>query len=195
MRSPARRSASCCWAWFTHSTQAFCHAGWVPEQAGSPRSGARGRLLAAGGALGAALVLGSALPAAAEGAPARPTTAAPVAGGTTRCQITDPRLPELSGLVVVGNRMLAMNDGGDRVTVYLLDNACRVVDVQSAPIDPYDPEDMAVGKDGTVWLADIGDNSMNRPTIALLALRPGGASAVYRMTYPDGPHDGDALLL
>jgi hypothetical protein len=174
--------------------QPFCHAGFVSGQAGRSPSGIRGRLLVAGGVLGAALVLSSAAPAvAAAGTPARPPVAAPKA--TLRCHLTDPRLPELSGLVVVGNRMLAMNDGGDRLTVYLLDNACRVVDVQSAPIDPYDPEDMAVGKDGTVWLADIGDNSMNRPTIALLAMRPGGASAVYRMTYPDGPHDAEALLL
>ncbi|MGZ4508323.1 MAG: hypothetical protein ACXVX0_13840 [Blastococcus sp.] len=167
----------------------------MPEQAGSPRSGVRGRLLAAGGALGAALVLGSALPATAEGAPAPAPTAPPVAGVTTRCQITDPRLPELSGLVVVGNRMLAMNDGGDHVTVYLLDGACHVVEVHGAPIDPYDPEDMAVGHDGTVWLADTGDNRVNRATVALLALHPDGSTGVFRLTYPDGPHDAEALLL
>ena len=135
----------CSWAWFTHSTQRFCHAGYVPEQAGSPRSGVRGRLVAAGGVLGAALVLGWALPATAEEADAAPTV---------RCQITDPALAELSGLVVVGEQMLALNDGGDQLAVQLLDGACQVVDVHSAPIDPYDPEDLAVGADGTVWLAD-----------------------------------------
>jgi hypothetical protein len=157
----------------------------------------RGRLLAVGGALGAALALGAVAPAAAaDGTPApSPTAPAPVPKATLRCHLTDPRLPELSGLVVVGNRMLAMNDGGERATVYLLDNACRIVDVQSAAIDPYDPEDMAVGKDGTVWLADIGDNSVDRPTVALLAMRPGGGAAVYRLTYPDGPHNAEALLL
>ena len=135
------------------------------------------------------------MPAAAEGAPARASTPAPVAGGTTRCQITDPRLPELSGLVVVGNRMLAMNDGGDRLTVYLLDAACHVVEVHGAAIDPYDPEDMAVGRDGTIWLADTGDNRVNRATVALLALHPDGSTGVFRLTYPDGPHDAEALLL
>ena len=44
--SPTRWSvpawASCCWAWFTHWTQWFCHAGYVPEQAGRPRSGVAG---------------------------------------------------------------------------------------------------------------------------------------------------------
>jgi hypothetical protein len=145
----------------------------------------RGRLLAAGGVLGAGLVLGSALPASAED----------VAAPAVQCQITDPRLTELSGLVAVGDRVLAMNDGGDQLAVYLLDPACQVIDVHTAPVDPYDPEDMAVAADGTVWLADTGDNTATRATVALLALRPDGSTGVYRLTYPDGPHDAEALLL
>ena len=35
----------------------------------------------------------------------------------------------------------------------------------------------------------------NRPTVALLALRTDGTTGVYRLTYPDGPHDAEALLL
>jgi hypothetical protein len=186
MRSSGPPWECCSWAWFTHSTQRFCHAGYVPEQAGSPRSGVRGRLVAAGGVLGAALVLCWALPATAEEADAAPTV---------RCQITDPALAELSGLVVVGEQMLALNDGGDQLAVHLLDGACQVVDVHTAPIDPYDPEDLAIGANGTVWLADTGDNNANRPTVALLALRPDGSTGVYRLTYPDGAHDAEALLL
>jgi hypothetical protein len=166
--------------------QWFCHAGYVPEQAGRPRSGVRGRLVAAGGVLGAALVLGCPLSAAAEEAAAAPAA---------QCQITDPRLPEVSGLVAVGDRMLAMNDGGDKVVVYLLDAHCQVIDVHTAAVDPYDPEDMAVADDGTVWVADIGDNNAVRTTVALLALHPDGSTGVYRLTYPDGPHDAEALLL
>jgi hypothetical protein len=167
--------------------QRFCHAGYVPEQAEGPRSGLRGRLLAAGGALGAALVLGSAVPAAAED-----TTAA---AGSTRCQVTDPRLAELSGLAVSGDQMLAINDGGEQIEVFVLDAACAVTEVHTAPIDPYDPEDMAIGADGTVWLADIGDNNASRATVALIAVRPDGSTAVHRLTYPDGAHDAEALLL
>jgi hypothetical protein len=83
--------------------QSFCHAGYVPG-AGRPRNGVRGRMLAAGGVLGAGLVLGSPVPASAED-PAAPAV---------QCQITDPRLAELSGLVAVGDRVLAMSDGGDQ---------------------------------------------------------------------------------
>jgi hypothetical protein len=79
--------------------------------------------------------------------------------------------------------------------VHLLDGACQIVDVHTAAIDPYDPEDLAVGADETVWVADTGDNNANRATVALLALRPDGSHSVYRLTYPDGPHDAEALLL
>jgi len=141
-------------------------------------------VLASGGALGAALVLGCPLPASAQ-------AAVPAA----QCQITDPRLPELSGLVAVDDQFLAMNDGGDQVSVFLLDATCQVTDVHTAALDPYDPEDMAVAADGTVWLADTGDNDAIRSTVALIALRPDGSTSLYRLTYPDGPHDAEALLL
>lgn len=121
--------------------------------------------------------------AAAEGAPA------------VRCQISDARLAELSGLVATGDQVLAVNDGGDQAAVQLLDAACQVVDERTAAVDPYDPEDMALGADGTVWLADTGDNNAIRPTVALIALRPDGTTGVYRLSYPDGPHDVEALLL
>ncbi len=159
----------------------------MPEPAGRPRSGARGRRLATGTGLALTLVLGPALPASA--APVDP--AAP----TTRCQLTDPRLPEVSGLVEVGDRMLVHNDGGESLDVYVLDGTCAVVTVRSAAVDPYDPEDMALAADGTVWLADTGDNNGTRTTVALLALHADGSSSVYRLAYPDGPRDVEALLL
>lgn len=142
--------------------------------------------------LGCALVAGVASPAfaapAASSAPAAP-------GATTLCRITDPRLPELSGMAAVRDKLLGINDGGDRVEVYVLDAHCQVVEVHSAAVDPYDPEDLALAADGTVWLADIGDNNAERATVALIALRPDGSSSVYRLAYPDGAHDAESLLL
>ena len=164
--------------------------------------------LALTGAL--ALALAPALPAAADAtssaagpavsgagsaAPSAPSAPPGVSGVTTRCTLRDRRLPEVSGLVDEGDRMVVMDDGGDRATVYVLDRSCAVVDVRTAPVDPYDPEDLARGSDGTLWLADTGDNRQERATVALIALRPDGLSAVHRFTYPDGPHDTEALLL
>src|SRR3954471_8705787 len=172
-----------------HSTRSFCHAGYVPEQAGGRPSRVWLRLLCAGAA--GALVLAAASPAAAAPVQAAAETGQP----STICQVGDTRLPALSGLVVAGDKMVAMNDGGDELTVYVLDTSCAVVDVRTAAVDPYDPEDLAVGPDGTVWFADIGDNRADRPTVALLAMHPDGSTAVYRMSYPDGPHDAESLLL
>lgn len=98
-------------------------------------------------------------------------------------------------MVEVGDRMLVHNDGGDSLDVYVLDGTCTVVTVRSAAVDPYDPEDMALAVDGTVWLADTGDNNGTRTTVALLALHADGSSSVYRLAYPDGPRDVEALLL
>ena len=111
------------------------------------------------------------------------------------CSIADPRLPEVSGLTTAGTALLAMNDGGAQAEVFVVDAACTVGEVRSAPVDPYDPEDLALAPDGTLWLADIGDNRQDRETVALIGLRPDGSSTLTRLTYPDGPHDAEALLL
>ncbi|MGY2067423.1 hypothetical protein [Blastococcus sp. SYSU DS0619] len=156
----------------------------MPEQADRPDSRAlRRRLLLATALTGGLVTVGPGAALAEDGAP------------TVRCSITDPRLAELSGLVVVGEQMLALNDGGDQVAVYGLDGGCAVVDVQTGPVDPYDPEDLAVGPDGAVWIADTGDNNTDRATVALHVLRPDGTTALHRLTYPDGAHDAEGLLM
>jgi hypothetical protein len=169
----------------------------VPEQAVGRRS-RTGRAARAAGALavvplGLAWAVLPASPIQAETAPGAVGDAygAPV----SQCSITDPRLPEVSGLATAGKTLLAMNDGGDATTVYVLDAACAVGEVRSAPVDPYDPEDLALAADGTIWLADIGDNRLNRATVAMIALRPDGSTSLTRLTYPDGAHDAEALLL
>ncbi len=140
-----------------------------------------------------AALLGCPLSVAGSGVAAAQAPDAPAP--TVRCQITDPALVEISGLVDLGGRMLVMNDGGDALSVSVLDSACQVLETRTAAIDPYDPEDLALASDGTIWLADVGDNDSVRSTVALLALRPDGSAAVHRLTYPDGAHDAEALLL
>ncbi len=48
---------------------------------------------------------------------------------------------------------------------------------------------------GSFWVADIGDNELRRETVALILVGPDGQATVRRLTYPDGPHDAEALLL
>jgi len=163
----------------------------VPAQAEAPSDRAARRLRSGGAVLAVPLLLALA-PAVAS---ADTTAAAPYGAAATRCEITDPRLPELSGLAGAGESMVAMNDGGDRATVFVLDGSCAVGDVRSGDVDPYDPEDLALGADGTLWVADIGDNGQTRETVALIGLRTDGSTTLTRLTYPDGPHDAEALLL
>nr|WP_231950929.1 hypothetical protein [Allokutzneria albata] len=120
-----------------------------------------------------------------------PASADPV----ERCRIGDKRIGELSGLASDGKNWYAMNDGGTKLTVYVLNKSCAVQRVITNSTDPFDVEDLARGSDGTLWLADTGDNRKQRETVALHALSPNGKSTLYRLTYPDGPHDVEALLL
>jgi hypothetical protein len=164
----------------------------VPELAGPPTDVRRHRSRISLAVLVAGPALALALPASAS---AQALAAPGAPQGTVLCTVSDPRLAELSGLVVVGKRMLAVADGGDRLGVQVLDRSCAVVETRSAPVDPYDPEDLALSADGTVWVADTGDNDARRGTVALHALRADGTVDVFRLAYPDGPHDAEALLL
>jgi hypothetical protein len=120
---------------------------------------------------------------------------APAASARTLCTIRDSRIAESSGLAASADRLWTVNDGGSRLQVFELDRTCRVRRIVSAGIDPYDVEDLARAADGTLWLADTGDNGLNRSTVALERIRPDGSAALFRLTYPDGPHDAEAVLL
>jgi hypothetical protein len=113
-----------------------------------------------------------------------------------QCAVDDPRLDELSGMVVRGGELWAVGDGGRRVQVHRLDpGSCAVTETRTADIDPYDVEDLALGPDGALWVADVGDNERDRATVAVVVLPERGGARLHRLTYPDGPHDAEALLV
>ncbi|SCF26528.1 hypothetical protein [Micromonospora chokoriensis] len=153
-----------------------------------------GRRARVGAALGA-LLTGVVVPTVAL----TPGVAVAAAVGTPVCQIRDDRLRELSGMVATDDGYVVVNDGADdeaRRRIFFLDQRCAVVRAVSYPSRPRDTEDLAVGRDGTVWVADIGDNDRSRTTVGVWRLAPGAERPVlHRMTYPDRPHDAEALLL
>ncbi|WP_213571744.1 hypothetical protein [Rhodococcus sp. USK13] len=105
-------------------------------------------------------------------------------------------LDELSGLVSVKGRSYAVGDSGSDRAVADLDGSCGVTGWLSVPVDPYDVEDLATGPDGRLWLADIGDNGRRRETVALIGMdRATGAGQLHRLTYPDGAHDAETVLV
>ncbi|MEH0930244.1 hypothetical protein [Micromonospora sp. CPCC 205558] len=160
----------------------------------------RGRLTwerrARSGAVLTALLAGV-LPPAVVLAPGAATAGA--AAGTPVCEVRDNRLREISGMVATDEGYVVINDGADdeaRRRIFFLDQSCAVVRTVSFPSRPRDTEDLAIGRDGTIWVADIGDNDRSRPTIGVWRLAPGAKQPVlHRMTYPDRPHDAEALLL
>ncbi|XVV05643.1 hypothetical protein ACQPW3_09720 [Actinosynnema sp. CA-248983] len=112
------------------------------------------------------------------------------------CAITAPQLAELSGLASAGDELFAVNDSDNgRVEVRVLNRSCALVRTVTAPANPFDVEDLALAGDGSLWLADTGDNGKTRETVALHVIAPDGGSQLYRLTYPDGRHDAEALLL
>jgi hypothetical protein len=129
-----------------------------------------------------------------------PAAAAPVF--TDVCVISDPRAMELSGLVATSTGYVTVNDSNfdpAKIRIFFLDRNCKVTRTIGYPTVARDPEDVAVGPDGTLWVADIGDNVTNdtrRTTIALWRVpTDGGPPVINRLTYPDGPHDAEALLI
>ncbi|MEV6301856.1 hypothetical protein AB0M02_20760 [Actinoplanes sp. NPDC051861] len=128
-------------------------------------------------------------------------TAAPVSqqAPDAVCPVTDDRLTEISGLTTDQNGYVVINDGVDESSgrrIFFLDRRCRVKKTVSYPSRPRDTEDLARGPDGTLWVGDIGDNSRDRATIALWRLAPGAKKpTLLRMSYPDGAHDAEALLI
>ncbi|MCO1598946.1 hypothetical protein M8C17_27715 [Micromonospora sp. RHAY321] len=154
--------------------------------------GVRQRHARAGAALVTALV-GAVAP-----APGTAVAGAPGAG-TPVCEVRDDRLTEISGMAATDTGYVVVNDGADSEAnrrIFFLDRRCAVVRTVGYPSRPRDTEDLAVGPDGTVWVADIGDNDRSRETVALWRLAPDADRPVlHRMTYPDGPHDAEALLI
>jgi hypothetical protein len=135
-------------------------------------------------------------------APPSQTSSTPTSpAGVPVCTVDDPRAIELSGLVATAQGYVAVIDSQwdeSQVVIVYLDQGCRVIRTQNYPTPARDPEDIAVAPDGTLWVADIGDNftaPTHRQTVALWRLPSGGGPAViYRLTYPDGWHDAEALL-
>lgn len=146
----------------------------------------------------AAALLGVAAVAASAGPAVAQPTATSVAGPSdfeVYCQPTDPGLNELSGMAFLNGTLYAIGDSGTDDKMAELDENCAVRRWIPVPVDPYDIEDMAAWGD-SIWLSDTGDNLRRRDTVALTRVDPeSGTGELHRLTYPDGPHDAEALVI
>jgi hypothetical protein len=121
-------------------------------------------------------------------------------------EISDSRIKESSGLVVSAEHddlAYTVNDAGNDPIVYAI--KISTGDVVGTTLvgggDVEDSESIAIDGDGTMWLADLGDNDEERDDTALYAFpEPGpGEHSVdakrYPVTYDGGAVDIEAFLV
>jgi hypothetical protein len=160
----------------------------------------------------AALVvaLGVAWPAAAAlASPLAAPTPIPVPSatpGTAVCTISGNAAVGITGLVATSSGYVVIdgrNDWWPQLRIVYLDKSCvRAGSTQAySGAGPIDPQDLAVDRDGALWVADTGDVNPVNPTRTVISLwkvpsRTGGMTH-YKFSYPsgDGAFDTDALLL
>ncbi len=123
----------------------------------------------------------------------------PVVPGTTLFSFSDDAIFESSGLVDRGDVVYTINDSGDDAVVYGVDPATgRTVSRTTYADSVEDVEAIAPGAHGTLWVGDTGDNRRRRDDIAVyrVTARDGDQPGErYVLTYPDGPHDAETLLV
>lgn len=118
--------------------------------------------------------------------------------------LQDPAITESSAVVEVRrpHRVLTINDSGDGPYVYVIDpRTGRTVGRSSYDGDAVDVEALTRGRDGEVWVGDIGDNSAVRAGVQvyrLPKLTDGDRevpSTRYDLVYKGGARDAEALLV
>ncbi|WP_238334604.1 esterase-like activity of phytase family protein [Kribbella amoyensis] len=150
---------------------------------------------------GAALPVGPAT-AAVTGVAADPTPAAPKKLFTIR----DQRVDESSGLAKSQKYegiWWTVNDSGDSARVFGINASGKVKAVLEFKAPVKDVEAISVDRDGTIYIADIGDNRSTRDTIEVYTIPEPDeltdqSSVKYRrydFAYPDGAHDAETLLV
>lgn len=128
---------------------------------------------------------------------------ADAASGEPAVTISDSRITESSGLAVSSEEpdlAYTVNDSGNDPEVYAIDlTSGDVVGVTTVRADLRDTEALAL-RDGTLWIADVGDNRSERDDTALYAIdEPGRATRTvdarrFPVSLPGGPADVEALL-
>lgn len=137
--------------------------------------------------------------------------AAPPPAAEVLFDLADPRIDESSGLAAsrTADAYYTVNDSNPELRYYTVDGRGRTVAVtRFAGVDCRDLEDMAPGPGGTLYLGDIGDNDAVRPRVLVHRVAEprvdparhgltlaGTVQQTASLTYPDGAHDAETLLV
>jgi hypothetical protein len=128
----------------------------------------------------------------------------PATPGEAVCTVSSNALNEITGMVATDKGIYVV-EGGDTeqptsVRIYTLNASSCKSSVKQFGVDPVDPEDLALGSDGALWVADIGDNGEGGPNRERIAFEKvdlgGGDPIVYRVVYPNkGKFHAAAMVL
>lgn len=156
------------------------------------------------GVASAAAVVVASPPAAAVAQDA--TSSPPTPAAHVILHITDPRITESSGLARSMRHpgvLWTMEDSGNAPRLYAIGPDGRTRATLTLAVDSRDWEAMSTGPGDTLWVGDIGDNSASRDLGILVHRLPEPARLAdatvhptsYRLVYPDGPHDAEAMVV
>jgi hypothetical protein len=138
---------------------------------------------------------------------AAPRNIGPATPGTTVCTVNNNALDEITGMVVKDGNVLAVESGATQqpaaVEVWkigLTNCPATKTNYTGNNVYPVDPQDLALGSNGTdLWVGDLGNgvNGGRTGKVALerVDLSKGGAPEINRISYPSsGQINGKALL-
>ena len=127
------------------------------------------------------------------------------AGSEGEVQLRDPRISESSGLALSRahpHTIWTVNDSGDTARVFAVDTRTgETTGVHTFGAPVRDVEALAVTAQGRMLVADIGDNAGSRDTVRVYSFQEpalgdtSGGSDSWELSYPDGPHDAEALAV
>jgi hypothetical protein len=119
--------------------------------------------------------------------------------------ISDSRIDESSGLAKSARHegiWWTVNDSGDTARIFAVNTEGDVEAVLTFDDEVRDIEAIAIDPDGTIYVADIGDNTATRDFISVYQLSEPdvlkNAEVRFRrydFEYPDGPHNAETLLV
>lgn len=117
---------------------------------------------------------------------------------------------EASGIIYsrqFRDRLYHVNDGKKPLLIVSNIEGTKAKEISIEGVNLQDIEDLAYGrcpdqKDHCIYVGDIGDNDRDRPFIQVIVVREEKEFAdsvkplaVYRMQYPDHPHNAEALAI
>jgi hypothetical protein len=118
----------------------------------------------------------------------------PATPGTAICTVSNTNLNELTGMVATSNGIYAIEGGAtfdpSSVQIWTINpTSCQATN-KNYGFDPADPQDLALGADGALWVADTGDgigsdNQRVRVTMERVDPTSNAQAVPYRMLYPD----------